>query len=182
MPAAVAIPLITAGVSAGATAYGAHEAASANEDASQRQAASAAQALADARAQRAWQQQQYVNTLRRLAPYTTAGNQSLGIASALLRRSPFASGISLPNYTPPQSYVMPNSPTAPPPASSSGGGLPGWALPALSIGGGATLAAILARNSGGWKPPGDPSQPSYMQPPAAPAPSAPSFGEPGLDY
>jgi len=66
----------------------------ANEDASKLQFKATEEALADARAQRAWQQQQYTNTLQRLAPYSAAGNESLSIAQALLRSNPYAKGAS----------------------------------------------------------------------------------------
>jgi hypothetical protein len=51
-----------------------------------RQASTTDEALADARAQRAWQQQQYQDYLTRLKPYQQAGTQASGQLSAMLAR------------------------------------------------------------------------------------------------
>jgi hypothetical protein len=65
---------------AGATAgiYGANKQAGTTEE-----------ALADARAQRAWQQQQYQDYLQRLAPFRQTGEQAAGTLSARLAQGPY---------------------------------------------------------------------------------------------
>lgn len=64
-------------VGAGAGIYGANKQAGTTEE-----------ALADARAQRAWQQQQYQDYLTRLQPYREIGQQAAGTLSARLAGGP----------------------------------------------------------------------------------------------
>jgi hypothetical protein len=78
---------------AGASIYGAT-----------RQASTTDEALADARAQRAWQQQQYQDYLTRLKPYQGYGQQAGGQLSTLLSQgNPFAMNtqqVQIPASTP----------------------------------------------------------------------------------
>jgi hypothetical protein len=97
MPAAVAIPALIAGGSAIGTAASGIVGAN-------KQAGTTEEALADARAQRAWQQQQYQDYLTRLKPYQGYGQQAGGQLSTLLSQgNPFAMNaqqVQIPASTP----------------------------------------------------------------------------------
>ena len=78
------IPLIVGGISAGATAYGAHKASEANQQAADAQSKAATTGSADqlkaAEEALAFQKQQYNNTQKAINPYQ---NMGLGALSAL---------------------------------------------------------------------------------------------------
>lgn len=100
MPAAIAIPLITAGASAGAGVYGAHKAASAAQGAAktQSQAANAAAARTQAATQQALSMSSMLNQQGQegLEPYAALGR---GAGAAL------GHGLGLPSQPPPQTMA-----------------------------------------------------------------------------
>lgn len=140
MPAAVAIPIITAAASGGAAIYGAHESASASQHGIDAQTKSAQQALAVEKAandkalqfqidQRNYDRQAAAlareDYFKRTSPYVQIGNQAYGKLSGLL-------GLNAPS--PFQSTGAPAVPSATPAISApaqppAGGSLSGITQP-----------------------------------------------------
>lgn len=120
-PAAI-IPSAIQGV---ASIFGANQQANANSEAAQLQYKSTEEALADARAQRAYEQQQYANYLGRLQPYLSLGTSAGSTLQNLLARSPYtklANNGPLPQYsTAPAMRPQPTAPQGPGTQASASG-------------------------------------------------------------
>jgi len=117
MPAVVPfIPLIASGVAGTASIIGANKQAGAAEQGSQLQYKSTEEALADARAQRAWQQQQYQNYQnqfsayqQRMQPFLDTATQQNRTLGQLLARSPYAQYAATGQAPAPQQFTLPQS-------------------------------------------------------------------------
>lgn len=111
MPAAVAVPLITAGIGGATSAFGAHEQANASENAAALQAQGIQQALDFTKAQKA-KQEAAAN------PYLSLGGMAVGQLPQIAARAPMGG--------PPAPYGAPQQPMAMQPSTLGGmaGGMP----------------------------------------------------------
>jgi len=108
--------VISAGIGGGFQYAGGKQQANANQQAAQLQYKATEEALADARAQRAWQQQQYQNYQnqfsayqQRMQPFLDTATQQNRMLGQLLARSPYAQYAATGQAPAPQQFTLPQS-------------------------------------------------------------------------